>query len=329
MKKGSFVLLAILFPVLFLGFSGCGKEEQKKPGEVSVPEGEESPAKGEESQKWVEEPEVRREIHATVRKWINRLSWKTEASKDQVAEALLSLSEMVDDPGLAEDVKTAIPEIQRLLEDPRDIVRANAARALLKIGGSEKANAVSALIKDENDEVRKAVVEALDRMKEIGNINLFIQCLEDPNPKVASKAILGLVHIDAHGSSAKILETIKYAYDGELIREGIKALVKFDFKDAARDIADQIRSDDEGVRAEAARAVGQLKVRSLRILKHLINAMEKDEVVGVRKYAFESFKAITGQQMIFNYEELDEEFRAEEALGFREWLERNKNLFEE
>jgi HEAT repeat protein len=109
--------------------------------------------------------------------------------------------------------KSAIPELRKLLGDPRGEVRWNAARALGKIG-PEAAVAVPNLItqlQDEDGLVREHAAEALGEIGESAASAVPALSLKDREPRVRRDAVraLGQIGLSARSALPAIRELLK------------------------------------------------------------------------------------------------------------------------
>lgn len=89
--------------------------------------------------------------------------------------------------GNFEDENATRPLI-KLLEDPDEEIRANAAWSLGKIGSKSALEPLIKCISDESEEVRENVAWALGKLKEIRTIPYLLQIINDPDEIVRNNA---------------------------------------------------------------------------------------------------------------------------------------------
>jgi HEAT repeat protein len=101
-------------------------------------------------------------------------------------------------------LKTALPEISRLLKDPQFTVRANAAAAIRDAGSAEDAGGLRALLADPHPVVRSVAAHAVARLGDKESVPALAALLRDESKNVRWWAIRALGDLDARERAGEI-----------------------------------------------------------------------------------------------------------------------------
>lgn len=123
-------------------------------------------------------------------------------------------------------LKSALPEIVRLLKDDQVMVRANAAAALRDAGSREDLPALTPLLKDPHPVVRSVVVHAIGRLGARERIPDLVALLKDSSKDVRWWAVRALSDLDAR-EALPALEALQYDPDDSVRRVAVETVTAF------------------------------------------------------------------------------------------------------
>ena len=182
-------------------------------------------------------------------------------------------------------IRGAVDSLVALLDDPHVEVRVSAIRALGEIGDPR---AVPAMIEHGSDPsvpFRTAMCRSLGQLEDPRAVPLLGRFLRDMDDRMRLAAAKALADIPGR-ESADALVGVLLRDESETIQEqAAKLLRRSDATLVARRIQESVKSGDDRVRANAARALGELADRSS--ISFLIEALD-DPYHGVRSMAAQS-----------------------------------------
>ncbi|KKG09334.1 HEAT repeat domain-containing protein [Methanosarcina sp. 2.H.A.1B.4] len=198
---------------------------------------------------------------------ISALSDEDELVRKAAAEALGEIG-----------TKRAVDPLISLLGDESHSVRIEAARALGMIESGKAVSPLLLALGDENRFVRRGAAKALGQLKLEKTLEPLICTFESGNSFVRQEAIRALGLIKSDGVLDRMSDNSGRASDQMQ-----------DSSDRALDmLIDALEDEDEFVRREAAKALGNCSEKEAeRALKPLINALE-DKEGEVRRFAAEA-----------------------------------------
>ena len=88
-------------------------------------------------------------------------------------------------------------------------MRTRAADALAKIGGPRVVDAVLELIRDEDEDVRRAAIEILNQTKDERAVNYLIEATKDKDWWVSERAVDALAEIGSKKAVPALLELLR------------------------------------------------------------------------------------------------------------------------
>jgi HEAT repeat protein len=101
-------------------------------------------------------------------------------------------------------LKSALPDVARLLRDPQFTVRANAAAAIRDAGSAENARDLRPLLRDPHPVVRSVAAHAVARLGDKESIPVLRELLQDDSKNVRWWAIRALGDLSAREAAADI-----------------------------------------------------------------------------------------------------------------------------
>ncbi|WP_027188616.1 HEAT repeat domain-containing protein [Desulfovibrio cuneatus] len=160
--------------------------------------------------------------------------------------------------------KTYQEDLQKALQDSAARVRALAVEGLSRILPMPDviATAITNQFTDSDQDVRIAVIEASNCMKEEITRPLLLEALYDADPWVRIRSLEKLSQRNAHWSVEKLVECIGQEEDPLVIMKGIEALGVIGGEIAFRALLSQLNNDDADIQAAAENAIEQIRTRA-------------------------------------------------------------------
>lgn len=184
-------------------------------------------------------------------------------------EVTASLLDLLDDPdpevrAAAADavgdleIARAAPRLAEALDDASAHVRREAAGALGEIEDPSTVDALrEALCSDPDRRVRKAAAWALGETESPRAVDALQKALDEVDHHWLRKRVVAALGETRAPSAVPVLRTLLSGADRELRGAALEALVENGTDRAVRALGRALRSDDPGLRAAAARALGR------------------------------------------------------------------------
>ncbi|HKQ70094.1 MAG TPA: HEAT repeat domain-containing protein, partial [Polyangiaceae bacterium] len=157
--------------------------------------------------------------------------------------------------GAIADARALQPLVQAALRDPAPQVRANAAGAVAKIAGERAVDVLVAALSDPDYATRIRALEAFENIR-LADTSALEQALGDMNGEVRRRAALALERV---GYLEKIIGQLG-SDDRKIQKRAYAILLELGSAGLADSIAAYIQHESMAVRANVARATGELGV---------------------------------------------------------------------
>lgn len=153
----------------------------------------------------------------------------------------------------------AIDDIVARLTDPDREVRAEAARALGRIGSRESFDALAAQLRDRESSIRAEAARALGKIGDRRAVALLTEALEDPSVELQEAAAEALGDLDSRESAQALLAMLRGNRADRVKAQGAEAISQMGILEAAREILPLMHGTrNEVLRRQLAIALGNL-----------------------------------------------------------------------
>ena len=171
------------------------------------------------------------------------------------------------------DYRVSIPDLEKLLDDPYQIVAFFAAQSILRLGGYDRFSTIINVLNQRQD-------FSTDKMKEL----LLIYGEADPKGLIEllkqarlSKQIIidtvsVLTQLNVFDAGEQLLYLAEHTYDDEIKIACIKALGELSILNATNFMIKNLQNDDWVIRSQAARNLG--KIGDKKVIPELSSVLE-------------------------------------------------------
>jgi HEAT repeat protein len=249
---------------------------------------------------------------------------KAEYFKKRLSEARISedLGEVLADiAATGADMKRLAPEVRKCLENEDVFVREETLRALAAIDPGGCRPYLEKGLKDAEEDVRRAAVLAW-RKAPIKDLSPLFAHLEDEIDPEVQRAIS--IAVREHGQDFHVGQVVRTME--EIAVSATKPLLEFLVAQKAVKhvdvFVDFLERSDPSVRAESARGLGELGVKTKPVLEALTRGLE-DEGPRVRQASCLSLRKLTNKNFGFNVDG-KEDARESSISAWREWIKNSK-----
>jgi HEAT repeat protein len=167
----------------------------------------------------------------------------------------------VSDLVTREQLRSAIPELAKLLKDDAWEVRREVSEDLVKLGGKEAIPELTTLLEAEKRiEVRDATVFILGSLKAKGATQHIVQFLHDENAQVRKRAVWALAELEAREAIPQILPLLKDR-DVGVRTTTISALGDLKSTEAVPELKNLLQEKETYICISALRALGHIGAR--------------------------------------------------------------------
>ena len=243
-----------------------------------------------------------------------RISKALKGTKDPFDRAELLLSAV----GLGKSGISLWPEVEEAAGHKDPELRAAALQVAAAIGPGRVRSLLEKALKDDEDSVRSAAVEAW-KSAEIESLDPLLTHLADEYEDGVRFAILLAVRAKADPAHEPRVAAALDDLDARSATVAVEYLRDRKAASRAPKIAALLDRDGAALRTTAAKALQQLGNGDAQVLKPLVRALI-DEEEPVRRAAHEALKSLTHQE--FDYDPAaDAEARTKGAEAWRKWVD--------
>jgi len=226
-------------------------------------------------------------------------------SDPRAVDALVQALKTDTDPEVREAAAEALGEI----DSPRAVpgliaalgsekvgaVRAKIAWALGEIDDKRAVEALGAVVRDPDAEVRRQAVSALGELESAAAVPMLIPALKDADIETRKQAASALGEIGSKDAVEALIPLTKDA-DAEVRKETVQALGQIEDKRALPALEAAVRDANVEVRRQAIEAIGQLD--ELRSAPPALITALKDDDQEVRKAAVEALGQLEDEEAV-------------------------------
>lgn len=170
------------------------------------------------------------------------------------------------------------PQVEALLAETDEAVRAAAATVLGKMGDPAAVERLLAVLKnDPSAKVRAAAAEALGALRQSSAAQALVEALEDPAPEVRRAAVLAVAQLKWASAGAALARRLEVDQDAQVREHAAYALGELGGAQWVGVLAQALARDPSSrVRLNAAEALGKMQARG--VLEALVGGLEDPDV---------------------------------------------------
>lgn len=202
-------------------------------------------------------------------------------------------------------VQSAIPKLDRLLDEPDSEIQLAALDALGEIGSSQAVDKLISMV-DSKGEIRYAAISALGRIGDIRAEEILLRQINSDDFRIKAASIDAMQKIPSSLLKNKLFELLqKFTYDPEeiewsewngetVLTSAFNALLRLITKDDTSNLIDLLRRDESLILSGAVKLLGEIRDESS--LPHLLKLTRNDssKVSKAAYQALEKFEKVAG-----------------------------------